>query len=273
MFTSVNAEESIGDVNKVKTWSYGTRVYQEREGLFTRDGVYSNEIIETPENGAVWIIFNDDTELFLSENGRLSLDKFIYDADNADSMVINLTKGLFRFITGAIAPEKIKITTPVATIGIRGTDIEIMIDDYGMTATAFEGVITVTVPGLVVQTDGCQTIEMTNSGPYVDIRPCPIGGPSIGPATFATSHSGGGGSYSTPSSEPDGPSNDGPSNDGPSNDGPSGGPGNGNGNAGNSGNGGGNTNGSGPGTGNNGQNNGRGGGHDNGGGGRGNGGK
>ena len=145
MFSNVNAEEKIGQVNKVQTYAHGTRVYQEREPLFARDEIYRNEIVETVKSGALWIIFNDNTELFMGESARVTIDKFVYHGVNdIDSMVINLTKGVFRFISGSIQSEKIIINSPVATIGIRGTDVEIMIDDTGaMIVTAFEGSISV----------------------------------------------------------------------------------------------------------------------------------
>jgi len=276
MFSSVSAEEKIGQVNKIQTYAHGTRVDQKREPLFARDEVYRNQIVETVKDGALWIIFNDDTELFMGESGILVLDEFVYN-DNNDSMVVYLAKGVFRFITGSIDPEKVKIITPVATLGIRGTDIEVTVDDTGMTATAFEGVISVSgiisanVNGMIMDTEGCETIKVDVDGYITDIRPCPPGGPSIGSFTFNVGHSGGGGhrGQSNPTGDSGGPS--GGDSGGPG-DGPSGGPGNGNGNSGNSGNGGGNTNGSGPGTGNNGSNNGQGNGAGNGGGGNGNGG-
>lgn len=284
MFSSVNAEENIGQVNKVKTWAYGTRVEQKRESLFDRDDAYQNQVIETVKGGAIWIIFNDDTELFMGESGSLTLDEFVYEPFH-NSLILNLTKGVFRFISGSMESENVQIKTPVSTIGIRGTDVEITIDDTGATTiTAFEGTVTIIAEQIGFMTDGCQTVIVASDGSLLWYGPCPPGGPSIGPASFASSsgHDGGGpGNQSSSSGDSGGPSggdSGGPSGgdsggpgDGPG-DGPSGGPGNGNGNNGNSGNGGGNTNGSGPGTGNNGSNNGQGHGAGNGGGGNGNGG-
>jgi hypothetical protein len=54
----------------------------------------------------------------------LTLDKFVYSGDE-DSVSLKVTKGTFRFISGQVAkktPEKVNIETPVATIGIRGTE-------------------------------------------------------------------------------------------------------------------------------------------------------
>ena len=141
----------------------------------------------------------------MGESARVTIDKFVYHGVNdIDSMVINLTKGVFRFISGSIQSEKIIINSPVATIGIRGTDVEIMIDDTGaMIVTAFEGSVSVRSSSvrssgpidMAAYTEGCQSILIASDGTITGVEPCPRGGPSIGPASFASGHSGGGGGH------------------------------------------------------------------------------
>lgn len=273
IFSSVNAEEIIGKVNSVETWAYGTRIEQKRNPLFSHDKVYEQEVIETVTDSEISITFVDGTEFYMGGNAAITLDELIYSTER-ESMIVTLAKGVFRFISGSISKETVIINSPVATIGIRGTDLEIHVDSTGaITATAFEGsIIVTTLDGRYVETNGCQTVEVLSNG-AMNVGQC-RGGPSVGVADASAGPGGGNGSSSGPGASPSGGSSGGSSGGGSSGGDPgdSSGPGNGNGNSGNSGSGGGNTGGSGPGTGNNGGNNGQGNGAGNGGGGSGNGG-
>ena len=268
-FTEVQAEETIGRVNKVETYAYGTRVEQTKNPLYAHDKLYQQQVLQTVTDGAAALTFADGTQFFMGSDATVTLDEFVYGTEQ--SMIVSLGKGLFRFITGSITPDAVRINTPTATIGIRGTDVEITIAPDGSTkATAFAGVISVnTLDGLNgVETQGCQTVTVSVDG-IIDWFPC-VGAPSIGIDTFGMGNDGG-----DPGSSNDSGSDGGDSGSGGSSSGESGssssssgesgghgsGPGNGNGNSGNSGNGGGNNGGSGPGTGNGGGNNGGGNGH------------
>ena len=66
-------------------------------------------------------------------NARMALTKFVYDPNGkSNSSLLSLTKGTFTFIAGNIAKTgDMKIDTPVATMGIRGTTPRIEISDDG----------------------------------------------------------------------------------------------------------------------------------------------
>ncbi len=91
------------------------------------DPVFQGDTIETSADGAVGIIFNDNTTFSLSEGGRMVLDEFVYDpGTQAGTSQTSLVQGVFSFVSGQIAAsgeDAMKVTTPVATIGIRGTTV------------------------------------------------------------------------------------------------------------------------------------------------------
>ena len=91
------------------------------------DPVFQGDTIETSENGAVGLIFLDKTTLSLSDGGRMVLDELVYDpATGNGSMTVDMIEGAFSFVSGEIAktgPDAMKVTTPVATVGIRGTTV------------------------------------------------------------------------------------------------------------------------------------------------------
>ena len=71
------------------------------------------------------ITFIDQTVFTLSEDARMVLDELVYSPGGSDnSMLVNLVQGTFVFIAGEVAPTgDMKVQTPVATMGIRGTTV------------------------------------------------------------------------------------------------------------------------------------------------------
>ena len=86
-------------------------------------------------NGRLGITFLDDSQVRLTEHSELIIDEFIYDPDPSKSkMALQFASGTARFITGKLATidkENILIQTPSATIGIRGTDFTVTVDELG----------------------------------------------------------------------------------------------------------------------------------------------
>ena len=88
-------------------------------------GIYRGDIIRTSLFGSVGITFLDGTMLSLGPNGEITIDEFLFDpvADEF-SFASSLTLGILTYSSGEIAklrPEAVTISTPLATIGIRGT--------------------------------------------------------------------------------------------------------------------------------------------------------
>jgi len=112
-------------------------------GRVVRDSTYealldfdieSYDNVQT-SNGRLGITFLDDSQVRLTEHSELIIDEFIYDPDPSKSkMALQFASGTARFITGKLATidkENIIINTPSATIGIRGTDFTVTVDELG----------------------------------------------------------------------------------------------------------------------------------------------
>jgi hypothetical protein len=97
------------------------------------DVVYLGDVVQTGTDGRVGINFTDGTSFNLSSNARMALTEFVYDPNGkSNSSLLSLTKGTFTFVAGKIAKTgDMKIDTPVATMGIRGTTPRIEISDDG----------------------------------------------------------------------------------------------------------------------------------------------
>jgi len=97
------------------------------------DLVYQGDVVATGADGRLGISFTDGTSFNLSSNARMALSEFVYEPNGtSNSTLLNLTKGTFTFVAGKVAKTgDMKIDTPVATMGIRGTTPHVEISDDG----------------------------------------------------------------------------------------------------------------------------------------------
>jgi len=97
------------------------------------DVVYLGDVVQTGADGRLGINFADGSSFNLSSNARMALNEFVYDPNGkSNSTLFNLTKGTFTFVAGNIAKTgDMKVDTPVATMGIRGTTPRVEITDDG----------------------------------------------------------------------------------------------------------------------------------------------
>lgn len=106
------------------------------------DSVYRGDLIQTGENSTLGIVFTDGSSFNVSSNARMELNEFIYNPKgDSNASLFNLTKGTFTFLAGQVAKTgNMKIETPVATMGIRGTAprVEILEDGTFKFSTLIE---------------------------------------------------------------------------------------------------------------------------------------
>lgn len=95
--------------------------------------VYQGDVVATGADGKLSLLFNDGTAFNISSSARMTLDEFVYDPNSkSNSTMFSLTKGAFTFVAGKVAKTgDMKIDTPVATMGIRGTTPRVEISEDG----------------------------------------------------------------------------------------------------------------------------------------------
>ena len=115
--TASNAQSRIGSANSVKPEASGSIAGT----LSAGSNVHSNETIKTGSSGQTGLGFIDKTTLHVGPASTVRLDKFVYDPNKGTgSVVIDATKGAFRFSTGAQGKGDYKVKTPYGTLGVRG---------------------------------------------------------------------------------------------------------------------------------------------------------
>ena len=118
-----NAQD-IGVAASVVNRVEGT-VGQQTAAKKTGDRVFQNELIRTGSQSKGQLLFRDETSLTIGPESEVALDRFVYNPQGASTVSLNATKGVFRFISGSLPSQAYEIKTPAATIGIRGTIVNI----------------------------------------------------------------------------------------------------------------------------------------------------
>lgn len=88
--------------------------------------VHKKDELRTGAGGRLQVTFRDNTVLTLGEKASVVIDRYVYDPDqDVGETVLQATKGAFRFASGRLKELKhstIAVSTPVADIGVRGTE-------------------------------------------------------------------------------------------------------------------------------------------------------
>jgi hypothetical protein len=115
----------------------GTAYVTDKSGTFTVQlvpnmKITKGDLIKTEADSSVGLIFEDDTVMSLGPYSEITIEDFLFDPVNSKlAFVARMIHGTFSFISGQIAklaPKKVKLETPDATLGIRGTKLLITID-------------------------------------------------------------------------------------------------------------------------------------------------
>lgn len=92
----------------------------------------AGDSIKTGSGSSVGLIFEDDTVVSLGANTEIAIEQFLFNPLEKElSLVARLVQGTFSLISGQIAklaPEKVKLKTPNATLGVRGTKLLVKVD-------------------------------------------------------------------------------------------------------------------------------------------------
>ena len=125
--------QPIGTVESSSGTVMATRADGTQVELQAGDPVFQGDILETSGDGSIGVVLADEATFSMAENGRMVLDEMVYDPGTQEGSInLEIVQGVFTFVSGQVAktdPDAMTLTTPVATIGIRGTQVGIEIPD------------------------------------------------------------------------------------------------------------------------------------------------
>ena len=102
----------------------GSRELKQGDFIFVND-----EIITSNRSFAV-LQFEDGAKVTVRPDSTLIIETYLYNGDENDAATLSLVEGGLRVITGAMAksnPENYKVRTPVALMGVRGTEFSVVL--------------------------------------------------------------------------------------------------------------------------------------------------
>jgi hypothetical protein len=118
------ADNQIGQVATLEGSATVTRASAAAPAaLKVNDAIFKNDALQTAANSALGVTFDDETTFSLSANTRIVVDEFVYqDGGSGNAALFTVTTGTAAFVASLVAQTgDMKIATPTASLGIRGT--------------------------------------------------------------------------------------------------------------------------------------------------------
>jgi hypothetical protein len=122
------------DVGRVKTVKGTVHIERggQRELVLVGTGVRQADTLVTGPDGAVGVTLADDTILSAGPDSILAIDRFVYNGVQPGALEAALAKGTLAVVSGRIAkqaPDAMRIKTPAAILGVRGTEFVVRASD------------------------------------------------------------------------------------------------------------------------------------------------
>lgn len=93
--------------------------------------VYESDTLRTAADGRLGITLKDDTRVSLGAGSEVRLDRFAYaPAQGQIGLVLRIVRGVAAYVSGRIAklsPDSIRLETPAAIVGVRGTTLALRV--------------------------------------------------------------------------------------------------------------------------------------------------
>jgi hypothetical protein len=121
-FAQQQSDTPVGVTSAVNPDARGVRPDGGQKVLMVGNDVIYKERIETGPSGQVQLLFNDQSAISVGPDAQLVIDQYVYNpANGTGQMAVTLARGTMRFVGGKISKQsEVAISTPSATIGIRG---------------------------------------------------------------------------------------------------------------------------------------------------------
>jgi hypothetical protein len=96
------------------------------------DAVFASDTLQTGADGSLGVTLKDDTRLSLGPRTEVRVERYVYAPDRgALGMVLHFVRGVAAYVSGhmaKLAPDAIRLETPAAIVGVRGTTVAIRVE-------------------------------------------------------------------------------------------------------------------------------------------------
>jgi hypothetical protein len=118
----------------IKTSSGAAYIVRNNATIAARPGtaVFETDALRTGADGTVGVTLNDDTRLSLGPASEVRLERYMYaPGEGGFAMVLKFARGVAAYVSGRmakLAPDSIRLETPSAIVGVRGTTVAIHVE-------------------------------------------------------------------------------------------------------------------------------------------------
>jgi len=120
-------------IGQVKTVNGEATILRDTARLPARPGdpVYAKDVVDTGDHGSIGITFLDNTVFSTGPNSEIALDDFRFHSKSGENnMLAEMRRGTLSVVSGEIpheTPGALKIKTPTAVLGVRGTSFAVQV--------------------------------------------------------------------------------------------------------------------------------------------------
>jgi hypothetical protein len=130
------ADPALGQTaaGRIKTVSGAAFVVRQgvEQAAVAGQPVFEADGLKTGTDGRLAITLKDETRLSLGPNSDVRLEKFVYAPGESQlGFTLRIARGLLAYVSGRIAklsPDSVRLETPTAIIGVRGTRLAIQVE-------------------------------------------------------------------------------------------------------------------------------------------------
>jgi hypothetical protein len=125
--TALHAADERRPIGLVKTAAGDASILRDGRRLAAQPGaqLVQGDVLSTGATGTMAVILRDDTRLSLGASTETGLEQFVFEpAEQRWGMVVRVTRGVIGYLSGRmakLAPGAVRLETPSATLGVRGT--------------------------------------------------------------------------------------------------------------------------------------------------------
>ncbi|WP_395646372.1 FecR domain-containing protein [Terricaulis sp.] len=158
-----SGDTRIGAAAAVRNQVTGARAPGQERPLATGNPVFQNQMISTGANSVAQLLFTDQMTLSIGQRSQVTLDRYVYDPTRTSGggATVSMARGAMRFVSGTQDPRTYQVRTPIATIGVRGTIVDLLLLDGRMFGILDEGRVIFTL-------NSGQTVELDRPGQAVE---------------------------------------------------------------------------------------------------------
>ncbi len=131
--TPVMAQQP-SSAGRIKTVSGTAFIVRDSATIPAQPGqvVFESDALRTGADGSLGVTLKDDTRLSLGPSSEVRLERFVYEPGSSNfGLALKFVRGVTAYVSGRmakLAPDSIRLETPAAIVGVRGTTLAIRVE-------------------------------------------------------------------------------------------------------------------------------------------------